>query len=478
MKLHGLRLKILLMLLVPLVIFAPIMVAVVYSAVQAAITEQVDARGRVLAQQVAAVVLDEILTGEHHAAERSMIDIASAQPDVAYAFVVDARSSVVAHTFPGAFPSDLEKAHDPRRDDRRAILVALGDSQVHDLMAPMLGGVAGWVHVGVSTAPARVSSRAVLWRLAAGGFGVVITGLFLTLAISSQLSWRIERVATAAEAVGRGELDTRIDDPSDDEVGRLGRAFDRMAERLLTARVERERTFQRLAQSEKLVAVGQLAAGVAHEVNNPLAGVLHCIDGLRKNDRDQARRDRYYGLIADGVKRAQGVVKSLLQYSRQRELESERVDVSSVVDRVLALMTPAFEQSSVEVAFSREAEPIEARVDAHGIEQVLTNILLNARDAQGEGGGKVAVDVRRVDGSVRIRIVDQGCGIPPESLDRVFDPFFTTKGGAKGSGLGLSVSLGIVERHGGRIEASSVVDGGTTFDVFLPLASSAAEKVA
>jgi signal transduction histidine kinase len=477
-KTPGLRLKILLMLLVPLVIFAPITVAIVYGAVQTAITEQVDARGRVLAQQVAAVVLDEILTGEHHAAERAMIDIVSAQPDVAYAFVVDARSAVLAHTFPAAFPSDLAKAHDLLRDDRRAILVALGDSEVHDLMAPMLGGVAGWVHVGVSTAPARASSRAVLWRLSLAAAGVVFSGLVLTLLISAQLSWRIERVANAAESLGQGELDTRIADSSDDELGRLGSAFDRMAERLLHARAERERTFQRLAQSEKLVAVGQLAAGVAHEVNNPLAGVLHCIDGLRKNDRDEARRGKYYELIADGVRRAQGVVKNLLQYARQHELEIACVDLGCVVDRVLALMTPAFESSSVALELSRDSEAIAARVDAHGIEQVLTNILLNAKDALPDGGGKVEVDLRRVDGCARIRITDQGCGIPQASLDRVFDPFFTTKGGSKGSGLGLSVSLGIVERHGGRIEASSVVGAGTTFDVYLPLAGSVEEQVA
>jgi signal transduction histidine kinase len=463
-----LRLRILLTLLVPLAVYAPVTVAIVYRAVSTAISEHVDARGVALASQLAAVTVDELLTGERYAAERRMVDVVSSQQDIAYAFVVGSNNAVVAHTFPDGFPLDLLAAHTAPRNGRAALHVQLGGREVHDLVAPVLGGVAGHVHVGVSTSSAVVTSREVLSRLSLVGVGVVLTGLFVTFALSSRVLRRIQRVEGAAQAIGEGNLNARVADPSQDEIGRLGTAFDHMAERLAAANADREKTFQKLAHSEKLWAVGRLAAGVAHEINNPLSGVLHCVEALQKNDRDEAKRRVYYGLVTDGVTRAQRVVRQLLEYSKEHELEAAEVHLGDLLPRVLGMLAPALEQARVQVDFESAAELPTIRADAHALEQVFLNLVLNAADAM-PSGGEIEVSLRHAGDFVVVRVEDDGCGIGPESLGKIFDPFYTTKAGHGGSGLGLSVSLGIVERHGGRIEVESEPGEGTAFEVFLPV---------
>jgi signal transduction histidine kinase len=173
--------------------------------------------------------------------------------------------------------------------------------------------------------------------------------------------------------------------------------------------------------------------------------------------------------IDDGVSRAQRVVTQLLDYSRTHPFEKVPVDLASLVGGVVKLLMPAFERGRVQTSLSVSDAPPAVLADPHGIEQVLTNLLLNALDAM-PNGGEILICVGREGAEARVRVRDTGQGIPAGSLHRVFEPFFTTKGGARGTGLGLSVSQGIVERHGGRIEVQSELGHGATFDVFLPLA--------
>ncbi|MBI3206100.1 MAG: HAMP domain-containing protein [Myxococcales bacterium] len=468
MKSLGLRPRILLTLLVPLALFAPVTVTIVFNAVSSAISAQADARGAALAQQIAAMTVDDLLTGQRFAAERLMQDVVTTQPDVEYAFAIAEDHRVLAHTFKEGFPSDLLLAHTTPRAERPSLVVRIGEREVHDVMAPVVGGLAGHVHVGISTGRATALSRDLLMRLSLIGVGVVLTGVAVTLALSSRVLRRLRRLSDAAEAVGKGNLRARVADVSGDEIGRLSNAFDAMAERLDAARAEREKTFQRLAQSEKLWAVGRLASGVAHEINNPLSGVVHCVESLQKNDRDEAKRRKYYDLVTDGVVRAQRVVRQLLEYSKQHELQPADVDLGVLLARVLELLAPSFEKSAVRLVFDDAPSLPLVRADAHAIEQVFLNLVLNAIDAMPEGG-ELRVGIEQRGELVVVTVQDEGVGIAPESLGRIFDPFFTTKAGSSGSGLGLSVSMGIVERHGGTIQVESTPGEGAAFEVLLPL---------
>ncbi len=231
---------------------------------------------------------------------------------------------------------------------------------------------------------------------------------------------------------------------------------------------ETKKLEQQIRNSEKLASVGKLAAGVAHEINNPLGGILNCLYNLRKGTLSPNRQEEYWASMEDGVRRVQKIVRQLLDFSQQHEPAFALTDINHVVDRVLVLTTHLFASNKIllESGFGQGLPNI--MVDRHMIEQVLMNLILNAVQAM-KDGGVLSIRTSVVEGVCLIEVRDTGSGIPPTVLSRIFDPFFTTKSEGEGTGLGLSVSLGIAERHGGKILVESEVGKGTTFTLCLPV---------
>ncbi|MFM8552615.1 MAG: two-component system sensor histidine kinase NtrB, partial [Nitrospiraceae bacterium] len=225
---------------------------------------------------------------------------------------------------------------------------------------------------------------------------------------------------------------------------------------------------QQILNSEKLASVGKLAAGVAHEINNPLGGILNCLYNLRKGTLSPARQEEYVVSMEDGLRRVQKIVRQLLDFSQQHEPELSATDINAVVERVLVLTEHAFTANRIRLDKQLQPDLPALMVDRHMLEQVLMNLVLNAIQAI-KGDGRVTIRTRIMDETCTIDVQDTGCGIQPHLLSRIFDPFFTTKGVGEGTGLGLSVSLGIVERHGGQILVESEVGKGSVFTVSLPL---------
>lgn len=231
---------------------------------------------------------------------------------------------------------------------------------------------------------------------------------------------------------------------------------------------ETKKLEQQIRNSEKLASVGKLAAGVAHEINNPLGGILNCLYNLRKGTLSPGRQEEYWASMEDGVRRVQKIVRQLLDFSQQHEPALALTDINHVVDRVLALTTHLFAPNRIllETGFGQGLPTV--MVDRHMIEQVLMNLVLNAVQAM-KDGGVLTIRTSVVEGVCLIEVHDTGSGIAPAVLPRIFDPFFSTKKEGEGTGLGLSVSLGIIERHGGKILVNSEVGRGTTFTLCLPV---------
>lgn len=227
---------------------------------------------------------------------------------------------------------------------------------------------------------------------------------------------------------------------------------------------------QQFRNTERLASVGKLAAGVAHEINNPLGGILNCLYNIRKGTLPPDRQEEYLMFMEDGLRRAQKTVRQLLDFSQQQEPEFSLNDVNGLADRVLVLTNHAIVEKGLQLhkAYEHDLPPL--FVDPQMIEQVLTNLILNAVQAT-DKGGSIIIQTRIVDDRCEIDVADTGSGIPPEVRPHIFDPFFTTKGTGEGTGLGLSVSLGIVERHGGQLTVESEVGKGTVFTVGLPLSA-------
>jgi PAS domain S-box-containing protein len=230
---------------------------------------------------------------------------------------------------------------------------------------------------------------------------------------------------------------------------------------------EKKQLEQQVLNAEKLASIGKLSAGVAHEINNPLGGILNCLYNLRKGKLSLDRQSEYLESMEEGLRRVQKIVRQLLDFSQQHDPELAPTQVNPLIERVLALTNYAFEKSHVKLCRELGNPMPLLMADRHMIEQVLMNLILNAVQSI-KGEGTVTVRSRAEETVCSIEVEDTGCGIADEVMPKIFDPFFTTKGQGEGTGLGLSVSLGIVQRHGGEITVRSQVGRGTTFIVRLP----------
>ena len=236
---------------------------------------------------------------------------------------------------------------------------------------------------------------------------------------------------------------------------------------------DREELEKRLVQADKLSSIGLLAAGVAHEVNTPLAVISNYAQMLAKQVGDDDQKSRMLDKIAKSTFRASEIVNGLLNFSRTSSTAFGEVNLNRVIQETLSLVEHQMKKTGVEVRTSLADALAPIQGNAGKLQQVFLNLFLNARDAM-EGGGVLEIQTRTGDGGAFVEVMDTGHGISPENLHRIYDPFFTTKSARKGTGLGLSVTYGIIQEHAGSIEAFSRPGGGTRFHIELPWSKAAA----
>ncbi|MBI5212883.1 MAG: HAMP domain-containing protein [Nitrospirae bacterium] len=253
-----------------------------------------------------------------------------------------------------------------------------------------------------------------------------------------------------------------------DEIGELQKSFLWMLQRLRDADREHKKTIEVLSQTEKMVSIGRLASGIAHEINNPLSGITLCFKNLMEAGVDDSTKDRLVQAINDGLQKIKKIVEQLLDFSRMSVTEKAPVDINNFITRLLILFNYPASKKEINVVNDLSDDIPEILIDENKMAQVFMNILINALQAT-DMGGTLTIRTRSDNGFCIVSIGDTGAGITPDVLPNIFDPFFTTKGVGEGTGLGLSVSKGIVEQHGGMIEVDSRVGVGTTFTIKLPI---------
>lgn len=320
---------------------------------------------------------------------------------------------------------------------------------------------------------AYLTARSLLNEL----FGVALVILSITALLSLLWSRRmtkpIERLSDAAGDVGKGQFDVQIDISSRDEIGMLASSFKRMTSELKTREDALQHAQAQLVQSEKMAAFGQLGAGIAHEVKNPLAGILGYTQlSLRKMNREDVLYKNLQ-VIEKETKRCRTIIDNLLKFARQEKVTFESVEINRVVEDAEAIVDHqlAMHKVKLEKDCAPGLPPIMG--NANQIQQVLMNIMINAQQAMDGNPGLIRVSTRQVEGErVEIRVTDNGPGIPDEIRGKLFEPFFTTKSAGKGTGLGLSVSYGIIKDHGGDITVESEAGKGSTFVITLPVIGS------
>jgi two-component system NtrC family sensor kinase len=335
------------------------------------------------------------------------------------------------------------------------------------------GQVVGILYVGMLERKFSDMRRNALWLFVGVSLGAVALSVGICFLLSRSLASPARALVVAAQRLAAGDLSQRVQvDGATEEIGTLGRTFNLMAASI----EERDEQLRRRAQeeimkSEKLAMIGRLAAGVAHEINNPLGGILLFSRLLLKKantdgvDRDNLER------VAREAERCRVIVQGLLDFARQHEPKAELSRIDQVVERSVALLENQALFHDIEIVKRLQPDLPAVRVDQSQMQQVFVNILMNAAEAMdGKGVLTISASAGRGAKHIEVSFADTGHGIPQEALGRLFEPFFTTKDVGRGTGLGLSISHGIVAKHGGTLTVESRLGEGATFTVRLPVA--------
>jgi signal transduction histidine kinase/CheY-like chemotaxis protein len=296
----------------------------------------------------------------------------------------------------------------------------------------------------------------------------------LAVAEAKRIAKPLHEVAVAAKIVGEGDFSHTVDVRSRDEIGVLGDAFNKMARSIQSLMEEKEKMSAELFHASRLASIGTLAAGVAHEVNNPLAvimGYAELAQGMLKEDPPQLDSvATALGKQLSAGTRITAIVRQLRSLSRTDPRSERSIDVHEAIQSSVDLLNVIYRPEGVEIRTAlNSATPFALGSDG-SFQQVIINLLSNAKDSLegGTGDKTITVETTDRDGKIEVRIVDHGTGIPPEVVDRIFDPFFSTKPAGKGTGLGLSISHSIVSNMHGRLSVVSEVGKGTVFTIRLP----------
>ena len=322
---------------------------------------------------------------------------------------------------------------------------------------------------------------------------VMLFAVLISLLIAGSILKPIRKLMAATVKIGKGQLNIKVEVKSKDEIGILAASFNRMIDELkesttsienLNREIElRKKTEgalkraykelkekeQELVQAEKMAALGTISAGMAHEINNPLMGIMLLVQNLASQKREE-KEQKALSFIDNGLKRIEGVVSRLLAFSRKEKLILRKENINNIIEETIPFVSHEFSSNDIELVKDYGRDLPDLDVSANAMQQVFMNILLNAKDSVLDSESKkITIATYMENDAVKIKLIDEGCGIKKEDLRKVFDPFFTTKAVGKGLGMGMSIVRNIIEQHGGKISIYSEQKKGTEVIISLPV---------
>ena len=433
--------------------------------------EELRGKAFLLTRSVAVTAPEPLLRGDSWTLHKMLRQLTQGpdgarEPTLVTAIILDSEGRVLAHLYPALFPIGLPLlANDSPERPRLQAELAMRDSAVFDGQG-FIEGVSpiqasgknlGLVKVKLSTLELDRKTAEAIVSVLLLSIGIAMTGIVLGSIWSIRTLRPLRTLARSMEELGHGVLHP-LPVSRGDEIGQLIVSFNRMADEL----EEKRKLARELAANEKVIALGRIAAGVAHEVNNPLAGMLNCLSTLRAKSNDPELVSRYLSMIEMGLKRIEALVKDLLVELRVEDAH-EVVDHSCLED-VRDLIAAEIDPARIEFTWENRLEPGDT-INRPRVQQILLNLLRNSIQAMPNGGHLWCRFWSDQDELV-FEIEDTGHGILPEDVARIFDPFFTSR--PTGTGLGLWIVLRLVQTMDGRIEVNSMPGQGTLFRIHIP----------
>jgi signal transduction histidine kinase len=321
----------------------------------------------------------------------------------------------------------------------------------------------------ISTTAAYLTASQLLDDLVFVGLVIILLAAVCGDLASRRITRPLEQLSNAVRKIAKGNFDVNVAIKSSDEIGALSTSFNDMADELKEREASLKKAQYALIQSEKMAAVGTLSAGLAHEVKNPLAAVLGYAQLSKRKLTNPNALKGYLDTIELETRRCSDIIGNLMQFSRLEKGERSQIFVNDVITRSAAIVDHQLSLNNVHISCELGENIPAISGNANQLQQVLMNLMINAQQAMGDGGGKVDI-VSFVNGeSVMIEVLDTGPGIDEDVAAKIFEPFFTTKPAGEGTGLGLSVTYGIIQDHGGDISVARAENGGAKFVIKLPL---------
>jgi signal transduction histidine kinase len=349
----------------------------------------------------------------------------------------------------------------------KALNVQLLDTEkgyIRDIGINIFKGTKSQLHLGIredSLIETLKRGRAITYPLI---LLAILLGIIASLILSRLITEPLNRIIEFTKVLGRGEYGTKVEVRSSDEIGYLARNFNTLSMQLKTAKEKMEEayTYTHLLQAEKISSIGQISAGLAHELKNPMTTLKMMFQAF-KEQPDMTREDAE--VISNEVDKIDTILTNFLGFVKQKDFHFSEVNLNELIQRVLSLATFDIENNGISVHKDMLDALPAVRADRALLEQVFLNLVLNAVQAMPDGG-EIRISGKSDDRFAEVMIWDKGCGIPSDMRARIFDPFFTTKD--DGTGLGLSIAYNIIKSHGGNLFCNSNECAGTVFTVRLP----------
>jgi len=390
--------------------------------------------------------------------------------NIVYAMILNKKGQVVAHSSMTEVGNHYEDKNTVKAIASWDTLLQFPSDKLLDISTPLAISTKRWgtLRIGISLEDLQRKVSSFFLKYISYTSGIIFIAIMMITLLFSLITKPLKSIAKEMETISIEDKTPVPPKVRKDEIGILQKSFYRMLNRIKEDEKEKERTQRSLLFTEKMVAIGKLTSGVAHEINNPLGGILNCIYHFKKGIPTLERQKEYLDLMEDGIKRIQKTVTNLLEYARNPNLERSRTDIASLIEKPLSLLDYQIRGNRIGIRkeISQNLPPVV--VDKGQMGQVFVNIFLNAIQAM-EEGGELRIRAETSNDEIILTVSDTGKGIPENALPRIFDPFYTAKGEGKGTGLGLWISQGIVERHGGTIQIESEKGKGTTVRIHLPV---------
>lgn len=417
-----------------------------------------------IAGNLADRIANNVVLKDYFQTTRALDDVMSKEKDVEYIFVTNGEGEIIAHTFENGAPPDILSWNPLERGAAHIQVLDTEKGYIRDVGVAVFEGTKSELHLGIREDGLKNTLTRMRYITVPLIMLVLLLGVIASFIFSRFITEPLNKFVEFTKVLGRGDFGKKVDVRSADEVGYLARNFNRLSMELKIAREKMEEayTYTHLLQAEKLSSIGQISAGLAHELKNPMT-TLKMLFQAFKEQPDMTREDAE--IISGEIDKIDNVLKNFLGFVKQKGAQFTEVRLNELIENVLSLATFDIENSNIKVHKEMLENLPVIKADRALLEQVFLNLIINALHAMPDGG-EIRISGKSDEMYTEVMIWDKGGGIPSDIQAKIFEPFFTTK--EDGTGLGLSIAYNIVKSHGGKLFFNSNEGKGTVFTVRLP----------